>query len=222
MRGRTRFSATAWRLSAITFALGTAVACHSSAESKSSERSVAAASDGSATHIDVMCMGDRINNPPEAFHYAYKYTDAAGTLNENADITPQAMDITIRDAAGSHSYHGLRSDEASWNGAVLDLSSLTFTAMSARLNSLEGSGIKPQGTETVNGYRATRYAIDTTQASASDQQQFETLFGKGSFDKGTVWIAADECAAKLLLDEGLWQQDGSIKKTHYEISRSKK
>jgi hypothetical protein len=167
-------------------------------------------------------MGDRINNPPEAFHYAYKYTDAAGTLNENADITPQAMDITIRDAAGSHSYHGLRSDEASWNGAVLDLSSLTFTAMSARLNSLEGSGIKPQGTETVNGYRATRYAIDTTQASASDQQQFETLFGKGSFDKGTVWIAADECAAKLLLDEGLWQQDGSIKKTHYEISRSKK
>jgi hypothetical protein len=222
MRQPTRLSATAWRLSAITLVLITASACHSSPGSKSAERSVAAASDDSGAHIDVMCMGDRINNPPEAFHYTYKYTDASGTLNEDADITPQVMDIIIKDNAGSHSYHGVRSDEASWNNAVLDLSRLNFTAMSARLNSLNASAVKQQGTETVNGYQATKYAIDTTRASASDQQQFETLFGKGSFDKGTVWISSDDCAAKLLLDEGLWQQNGSIKQTHFEIARIKK
>jgi hypothetical protein len=216
-----RRPATAFRLFAVTLALSTAIACHSSPSLKSADRAFAAASDDAGAHLDVGCLEERINNPPEPFHYAYQYTDNSGTLNEDADITPQAMDIVIKDDAGSHSYHGVRSDDASWNGAVLDLSSLNFTAMSARLNSLNLSAVKQQGQQTVNGYPATKYAIDTTQASASDQQQFEALFGKGSFEKGTVWIAADECAAKLLLDEGLWQQDGSIRKTHYEISRTR-
>jgi hypothetical protein len=211
-----------FRLFAMTLALSAAIACHSSSGSKSVERSTATASDDSGAHIDVMCIGDRINNPPEAFHYAYQYTDGSGTVKKDADITAQAMDIIINDKTGSHSFHGVRSDEASWDSAIVDLSNLNFTAMSARLSSLNASALKQQGGETINGYQATRYAIDTTQASASDQQQFEALFGKGSFDKGTVWIAADSCAAKLLLDEGLWQHDGSIKKTHFEISRSKK
>lgn len=222
MRRRRKMSATRWHVLAITIALITSFACHSSPGSKSGERLVAAASDDSGPHIDVMCMADRINNPPEVFHYSYKYTDASGTLNEDADITPQVMDIIIKDNAGSHSYHGVRSDEASWNSAVLDLSRLNFTAMSARLNSLNSSAVKQQEKETVDGYQTTKYAIDTTRSGASDQQQFETLFGKGSFDKGTLWIASDDCAAKLLLDEGLWQQDGSIKQTHFEISRAKK
>ncbi|HEY4052359.1 MAG TPA: hypothetical protein VGL74_01360 [Terriglobales bacterium] len=198
-------------------------ACNSrSASKKLQDNSVASASEESGAHIDVMCIADRINNPPEAFHYSYKYTTAANSLNEDADITPQAMDITIGDGSGSHSYHGVRSDEASWNSAVLDLSSLSLTAMSARMNSLNGSAVVHNGLETVNGYNTTKYTIDTTSANSSDQQQFETLFGKSSFDKGTVWIGPDDCAVRLLLDEGLWQQDGSIKKTHWEISRIKK
>ena len=66
-----------------------------------------------------------------------------------------------------------------------------------------------------------RISIDTTSASSTDKQTFETLFGKGSFEKGTVWIPADGCAVKLVLDEAV-QINGSLKNAHYEIQRIKK
>ena len=223
MRQPTRASINAWRLPAITLALSAAFACHSSTGAKTEDHSASADSSGTSSPINVMCIGDRINSPTESFHYSYKYTDASGSVNKQADITTQAMDITIQDQSGSHAYHGVRSDENSWNNAVLDLSNLNVTVMSTRLDLLrEGAAMKRQGSETVNGYQATKYVIDTTDGSSSDQVQFQTLFGKGAFDKGTAWMASDGCAARLLLDEGLWQRDGSIKQTHYEISRIKK
>ena len=98
---------------------------------------------------------------------------------------------------------------------------IAFSVMSARLGSLNGSAVTSQGAESVNGYSTTKYAIDTTSAGSTDKQTFETLFGKGSFEKGTVWIPADGCAVKLVLDEGLQQTDGSVKKAHYEIAMIK-
>jgi len=200
------------------------VGCNSTPSSKSPQNQVAmAATHSEAAHMDVMCLGDLINNPPEPFHYSYKYADASGSVDKEADITPQQMDITVANSSGSHSYHGVRSDDVSWNGAVLDLSGLNLTTMSARLNSLnESSAVTRGNTETVNGYQTTKYAIDTTNASSSDKQKFESLFGKGSFEKGTIWVASDSCAVQLVLDEGLWQSDGSIKKDHFEISRIRK
>jgi hypothetical protein len=170
-----------------------------------------------------MCIGDRINNPAEAFHYSYKYSDSTGTLrNDEADITPQTMDITVQDKSGSHKYHGIRSDEGSWSTAVLDLGHLGFTAMTGRLVPLQGtSAIAPQGSESINGYSTTKYAIDTGNASSSDKNKIQTLLGNGSFEKGTAWVAADGCAAKLVLDEGVWR-DGSINKDHFELARVRK
>ena len=197
--------------------------CNSTPASKAAQDHVATASSNGAAHISVMCIGDLINNPPSPFHYSYKYADASGSVVKEADITPQTMDITITNSAGSHSYHGVHSDEVSWNSAVLDLSGLNLTKMSATLNSLnDSSAVTLEKTETVNGYQTTKYAIDTTSASSPDKQRFETLFGKGSFEKGTVWVTTDGCAVQLVLDEGLWQSDGSIKKDHYEIARIKK
>src|SRR5579864_8159605 len=151
-------------------ALALLAACGCSSKAKSNdakagsaadEKSEATASDA-GTHVDVMCIGDRINNPPEAFHYSFKYTDASAAVGEEADITPQAMDITTKDRSGSHSYHGVRSDETSWGQAVLDLSSLKVTAMSSRLDLLnDSSAITRQGSEAINGYQTVRYAIDT-------------------------------------------------------------
>ena len=198
--------------------------CHSTPSAKAPQEQVAmAASHNAGAHMSVMCLGDLINNPPEKFHYSYKYADASGSVNKEADITPQQMDITVTNSSGSHSYHGVRSDDVSWNGAVLDLSGLNLTTMSARLNFLNESSAVTRGSmETVNGYQTTKYAIDTSSASSSDKQKFETLFGRGSFEKGTIWVPSDGCAVQLFLDEGLWQSDGSIKKDHFEISRIKK
>ena len=142
--------------------------------------------------------------------------------DDEADITPQTMDISVQDKSGSHKYHGIRSDEGSWNSAVSDLGHLGFTAMTGRLVPLQDTAaIAPQGSESVNGYTTTKYAIDTDNASSADKKKIQTLLGNGSFEKGTAWVAADSCIAKLVLDEGVLR-DGSVNKDHFEIARVKK
>lgn len=190
-----------------------------------SQGSTAAGSNGTVGSISVMCNGDKINNPPEAFHYSYTHTDATGTVNKEADITPQTMAITITDQSGAHSFHGVRSDDLSWNNAVLDLTGSGLTKMSANIDSLSDgykSSFTNLGLATVNGYDTTKYAIDTGNANSTDKQRYDALFGKGSYEKGTVWVAADSCAVKLSLDEGMWQSNGSVKSGHFELARTKK
>ncbi len=203
-------------------ALLAASGCSSSAKSGGADARGADSAGGG--HINVMCLGDRINNPTESFHYSYKYTDVSGSVDKEADITPQAMDITVTDGSGSRTFHGLRSNEASWDGAVLDLSGLNITAMTAKLDSLNGtSSIVSQGAQAMNGYSTTKYSIDTTSANSSDRKAFVTLFGPGSYEKGTVWMGQDGCAVKLVLDEGIAQMNGGgVEKRHYEMARLKK
>jgi len=198
-------------------------ACTSGSAAKNAGgREVAAGSSNTGALVDVMCIGDRINNPSEAFHYSYKHTDANGWVEDEAEIAPQVMDITITDKSGSHTFHGVRSDEGSWSSAVVDLSHLNITAMSSRLNALnDSSAIVQQGRESVNGYDTAKYSIDTGSANSSDRQKFETLFGKGASEKGTAWMAPDGCVAKFILDETIMQSDG-LNKAHFEMARIKK
>jgi hypothetical protein len=204
------------------FAAVVFVGCKSSTTSNSNGRVASKGSD-STNQVELMCVGDRISNPSEPFHYSYKYSGSAGSIENQADITPQAMDVNSKDSSGSRKYHGVRSDETSWNTAVLDLSSLRFTGLSARIESLNGtSALVSRGAESVNGYNTIKYAIDTTRANTADRQQFETLFNKGSFEKGTIWVPADGCAVKMDLDEAIVQNDGSIDQGHYELALVKK
>jgi hypothetical protein len=201
-------------------ALAGAGGCNSSSSGEGGEKRGA---DSARARVDVMCLGDRIEKPAEAFHYSFKYTDGSMAVEKHADITPQSMDITIQDKSGLHKYHGVRSDETSWNSAVLGLSGLAITVMAARLDSLNGtSSIVSHGTESINGYSSAKYSIDTTSANASDKQRFETFFGSGSFDKGTAWMGEDGCAVKLILDERVSQANGNVETRHYEMARIKK
>ena len=201
---------------------GLLLALPASCRSGPASAGAAGEDDAAAAHLDVGCMLDRVEKPAESFHYSYKYADASRQLDQEADVTPQVMDIKVTDQSGTHSYHGIRSDEHSWNSAVLDVSNLSFTSMMGRMAGYDGSSvIKSRGREQVNGYSATRYEIDSSSANASDRNTFTTLFGPGSFDKGTVWIGSDGCAVKVLLDEGLSQPSGQVEKRHYEISRLK-
>ena len=206
---------------ALCFAAATS-ACTSKSESRTGEQRATAASDSAGSHIDLMCIGERIDNPPEAFHYSYKYNDASTSVSKEAEITPQAMEIAIKDQSGSHSFHGVRSDEVSWNSAVLDLSGLGLTAMMSRFDTLNGtSAISRQANESMNGYDTTRYAINSTTAGDWDQRKFAALFGAGAFEKGTVWVPADGCAVKLVLDERMLF-GSNLKDAHYELARIRK
>ena len=207
---------------ALCFVLVAMSACTSKSESRTGEQRATATSDSAGSHIDLMCIGERINNPPEAFHYSYKYNDASTSVSKEAEITPQAMEIAIKDQSGSHSFHGVRSDEVSWNSAVLDLSGLGLTAMMSRFDALNGtSAISRQANESMNGYDTTRYAINSTTAGDPDQRKFAALFGAGAFEKGTVWVPADGCAVKLVLDERMLF-GSNLKDAHYELARIRK
>lgn len=207
-------------LTVVCLVLVTTFACTSKSGSKSAGRG--STPDSAGSRLDVMCVGELINNPPESFHYSYKYSDSSSSSDKEADITPQAMEITIKDQSGSHSYHGVRSDEVSWNSAVLDLSSLGMTGMMSRLDALnDTSAISRQATESMNGYDTTRYAIDSTKANSADRRKFDVLFGNGSFEKGTAWVPSDGCAVKLVLDERVLL-GGGLKDAHYEMARLRK
>jgi hypothetical protein len=223
MQRRKCYSLRRWSPLLMGLALVTLWACTSGSASKDAGgREVAVGSSNTGAHIDVMCVGDRINNPSEAFHYSYQHTDANGWVEDEAEITPRAMDITIKDKSGSHTFHGVRSDEASWSSAVVDLSHLNITGMSSRLNALnDTSAFVQQGRESINGYDTAKYSIDTGSANSSDRQKFETLFGKGASEKGTAWMASDGCVAKFTLDETIVQGD-ELNKAHYEMARIKK
>jgi len=190
-------------------------ACGSRAGSKSN----ADPGSASSAHLDVGCMLEQVEKPVEPFHFSYRYADASSSVDKEAEVSPQAMDITIKDPSGSRTYHGVRSDEQSWGTALLDLSSLKFTGLTGRLAAIEGtSAVSAQGSAQVNGYNATKYAIDTSAANSHDRQVFATLFGAGSFDKGAIWLGTDGCAVNVVMDEGLLI-DGKIVKQHFEISR---
>jgi len=177
---------------------------------------------GSGVHLDAGCMIDRVEKPSESFHYSYKYASDSTWADYEADVTPTSIDGITKGPTFSVPVHAVRSDSDGWDTAVLALSSLSFTALTGRLAGLDGtSAIAGQGAEQVNGYSATKYAIDTARANASDQQTLKSLFGKDSFDKGTVWMGPDACAVKVILDEG-WPIDNRLEKRHYEIARIKK
>ena len=193
--------------------------CSSNAKSSGGDSS---SDSSSGIHLDAGCMIDHIEKPSESFHYSYKYASTSTWLDYAADVTPTSIDGITKGPTFSVPVHAVRSDSDGWDTAVLALSSLSFTALTGRLTALDGtSAIASQGPEQVNGYSTTKYAIDTAHATSADQQGFETLLGKGSFDKGTIWMGPDGCAVKVVLDEG-WPIDNRIEKRHYEISRMKK
>ena len=190
--------------------------CNSSANSTSSGGE---STTGAGGRIDINCVGNHVQSPPEAFHYSYKST-VGGSVDKEADITPQGMEVTIQDKSGSHKYHGVRSDEASWNNAVLALSGNGFTVMSARIDSVKNksSVVRAAGAEPMNGYQTTKYSIDTTNANSSELRTYEAFFGSGSYDKGAIWITADGCPVKLILDEATKQANGSVDKLHMRLT----
>ena len=199
------------------------VGCSSPAKSTAGDDRSPAGTSAEASTIDVNCIGDRIANPRDSFRYSFKATDEQSTVNKEAEVTPQTMDIIIQQAGRSHSYHGIKSNQTSWDSAVLDLSGSGLTVMIARLGFIKDtSSLKHADDGMVNGYRAAHYSIDTATANSSDKQTFAAMFGLGSYDKGDIWVAAEGCPIKLVLDDARQQPSGSVAKTHFEVNFIKK
>jgi hypothetical protein len=206
------------------------LACTSKPSSKlSAEKRANRSSSGQASAdpgINLNCVYDRLQNPPEPFHYVYKKTSSDGSkVDQEADVTAQTIDGFRGQPDGSQQpIHALRSDRQSWQSALAGLTGIsgmsstvsTFNHNSAMQHELDDGQL--------NGYQTIHYSIDTARWDATTRQMLGSFtLGPGGFDKGDAWVMADGCPVKLVLDDEMHNKDGSLlDKVHYEESMAKK
>lgn len=208
-----------------------ALACTSSSSSKASigkiteqgsiksGNNIAAQSDP-GPGIDLNCVYDHLQNPPESFHYLYK-KDATNHVHQEADVTPQTIDgFRIQFDGSQQPLHAMRSDHQSWQSALAGLTGISgMSSTVAIINHNSAMQREPDGGQ-VNGYNTIHYSIDTARFSATERQM---LLSPGEFEKGDAWVTSAGCPVKLALDSELHKKDGSlIEKLHYEEAMLKK
>lgn len=176
--------------------------------------------------INLNCIVDRLNNPPDSFHYVYKKTTSDGNnVHQEADVTPQAIDGFRAQADGSRQpIHAARSDAQGWQGAMAGLTGIS--GMSSTVSTFNHTAAMQRESDgaATNGYQTTHYSIDTARWDETTRQMLgNATLGPGGFDKGDVWVTSDGCPVKLVLDEEMHRKDGSLlERLHYEEAMIKK
>src|SRR6476646_12272770 len=214
-------------LAAAGLALLAVSACKSGPASKNTDgksgtqpNSAVTAQDGGDAGINLNCVMDHIQNPPEAFHYSYN-KESSNPVHEEADITPQTIDGSFKNNSASSPLHGVRSDAASWQGAWSGL--MGISGMSSAIAIVRNSSATVrEGPEKVNGYDAIKYSIDTARGTDVEKGLYRRVLGTGGFEKGTVWVTAKGCPVKLVLDSELHPNSGSVETIHYEEAMVRK
>jgi len=170
--------------------------------------------------IDLNCVMDHIQNPPETFHYSYN-KESSNPVHEEADITPQTIDGNFKNNSASQSFHGVHSDAASWQGAWSSLMGIAGMSSAIALVRNSSATVR-EGPEKMNGYDATKYSIDTARGTDTEKSLYQSVLGTGGFQKGTAWVTAQGCPVKLVMDSELHGKDGSVEKIHYEVAMVRK
>jgi hypothetical protein len=174
-----------------------------------------------SVNIDLNCVMDRLQNPPEAFHYTYQKV-SNNPVHEEADVTPQSIDGTFQIGADSATpVHGVRTDAAGWKNAWSSLRGIGGMAGTVALVR-NGSAIAREGAEKVNGYDTIKYSIDTARATDADKSLFQRTLGPTGFERGTIWATVQGCPVKISLDVESHSNNGDTSKEHYEEAILKK
>jgi hypothetical protein len=170
--------------------------------------------------IDLNCVYEHLQNPPESFHYLY---DKSGSnhVHQEADFTPQTIDGFRTQFDGSQQpLHATRSDQQGWQGALAGLTGISGMSSTVAIINHNSAMQRESDGGQVNGYSTIHYSIDTARFSATEQRM---LLSPGEFEKGDAWVTSIGCPVKLGLDSELHRKDGSlIEKLHYEESMLKK
>ncbi len=201
------------------------LACDSRSRTTAREKSKAAQTTADPG-INLNCVPDRLNNPPESFHYVYKKTPSDGTsVDQEADVTPQAIDgFRVQPDGSQQPIHAVRSDQQGWQNAVAGLTGIS--GLSGTVSTINHNDAMKRESDggPLNGYQTTHYSIDTQRWDETTRRMLGSFtVGPGGFDKGHVWVMADGCPVKLVLDEEMHKKDGSLlERVHYEESISKK
>jgi hypothetical protein len=195
------------------------LACNSTPNRETTEAEPAspAVQNTTGPGIDLNCVIDHIQNPPESFHYTFKDV-SDNPWEEEADVTPQKIDGSFKSNSlpKSQEFHGAPQEVASNLHAIARLASTIALVQGS-------SAMVKEGAENVNGYDTVKYSIDTARGDATEQGLYLSTLGKGGFEKGTVWVTGKGCPVRLVLDEELHAKDGSLLgKSHSEEAMIKK
>ena len=164
--------------------------------------------------IDLNCVYDHLQNPPESFHYLYK-KDSTNPVHQEADVTPQTIDgFRVQFDGPQQPIHASRSDQQSWQGALTGLTGISGMSSTVAIVNHDSAMQREADGGLVNGYNTIHYSIDTARFNASERQM---LLKPGDSEKGDAWVTSAGCPVKLTLDSELHRNDGSlIEKLHYE------
>jgi hypothetical protein len=201
-------------LSTVLMTAGCKLGHSSSGEDRKAARQsqrISTAASGANASWDLNCVYDRLQNPPESFHYTYKHNQVAW----EADLTPNTIDGTRTAPDGVRPIHGVRSDTDSWQSARANLSAISGMSSTFALVRNADSNVR-EGTESVNGFDTFRYSVDTTRAESVEAGLYRATLGEGGFEKGTVWVTVQGCPVKLALDAEMHLKDGRIQLDHYQ------
>ena len=170
-------------------------------------KSVDAAKISAGPGIDLNCVINHIQNPPESFHYAFK-AESDNPWAEDADVTPQRIDGSFSNDSvpTPQQFHGTPREASSNLMAIGRLASLFAT---------------------VRNTSAVRHRDDVHVGSggetASEQVLYKSILGPGGSEKGNVWVTSQGCPVRIVLDEELHAKDGSLLgKAHFDEAMVKK
>jgi hypothetical protein len=201
--------------SAVAILVGMTVACNSTPATKTADdKSGTPASSSTKSvgpDIDLNCVINHLQKPPEAFHYLFKVDSADNPVSEEADVTPQKIDVTFKNRNVPAPVHLQDTPEGMPHQYVWAIGRM------ASLFALVRGTVVDEGQERVNGYSATKLSIDTTRGNAAEQGLYKSTLGPGGFAKGTVWVTSEGCPVKLDIDQELHANDGTVSgKAHYD------
>ncbi len=215
-----------WRVMLVpVVALLTLTACSPGTTTKTTEETkpAAAAPQPAGPNIDLNLIVARLQKPPDSFHYSYKANGAPHILDDEVDVTPQALDGTFTSNVSNVTkppitgkVHAVSTNQDDWQFAVGSVSGMLG------LNGMGGLIVQnaaSEGSEPVNGYDTTKYSVDTTRGDAASNA---IMLGQGGFIKGNLWTTSDGCPVKMTLDEEIHHNDGSVTKYHIEENITKK
>lgn len=167
--------------------------------------------------INLQCAAERIQKAPAPFHWSFKKLVTPDTNADwEAGVTKDAIAGTLTDGSGTRPIHGSRSDQTSWNTAVMILTAPLPASTFALVDN--SSATTRAGTENVNAVSAIKYTIDTSQETAADASLIRTVLGPGGFVNGAVWVTRDGCPVKFAIDVEQHNKDGTVDKEHYELN----
>jgi hypothetical protein len=186
--------------------------------SEPSQESLTTAKNSASPDIDLNCVINHIQNPPESFHYTFK-AESDNPWKEEADVTPERIDGSFSNNSlpTPQPFHGTPREASSNLMAIGRMASLFATVRNT-------SAVVNEGGETgVNGYSTVKYSIDTGRAGATEQALYKCILGPAGSETGNVWVTSHGCPVRLVLDEELHAKDGSLlDKVHYEEAMVKK